>query len=132
MSIDLPTLSSGGFISDPAVKLERVLSYFFIADYSQSNQHRDRVASLPYLIKTHGHNPSVLVERIQTTLEGMLSAYFESTYVDVSQEDPLTVSPEYNIVMEGTVTHGGKKYDVSRLLTISNSTLSSVSELQIK
>ena len=132
MSVDLPTLSSGGFIRDPAVKLERIISYFFIADYSQSNQHRDRVSSLPYLIKTYGHDPSILVERIQSALEGMLGAYFDSAYVNVNQEDPLSPEPEYNIIMEGTVSHGGNKYDISRLLTISNNTLASVSELQIK
>lgn len=132
MTMELPTLSSGGFIHDPAVKLEKIVAYFFIADYSQSNQHRGRVASLPYLIKNHGHEPSILVDRIQSTLEGMLGAYFDTCYVNVSQEDPLTSKPEYNIIVDGTVSQGGKKYDISRLLTISNNTLASVSELQIK
>lgn len=132
MSVDLPTLSSGGFISDPAVKLEKLIAYFFIADYSQSNQHKDRVASLPYLIKAHGNTPNILAERIQSSLEIMLGAYFESTHVEVYEEDPLSSDPKYNIILEGTVTHGGKRYDISRLLTVANSTLSSVSELQIK
>lgn len=131
MSIDLPTLSSSGYVSDPATKLERLVAYFFIADYSQSNQHFGKVASLPYLIKAHGERPDVLVDRIQGTLELMLSSYFESSYVNVSLQDPLSVDPEYDIVLEGNVTHAGVKYDISRLLTISNNTLSKVSELKI-
>lgn len=132
MAVNLPSLSSSGFISDPAVKLDKLLSYFFVADFSQSNQHKGRVASLPYLVKNYGDQPNILVDRIQTTVENMLGAYFESVQVLVTEEDPLTVKPEYNVRLEGSVTHNGKKYDIARLLNVSNSTLMSVSELQIK
>lgn len=132
MAIDLPTLSSAGFVSDPAVKLERLVSYFFITDYSQSNQHHGRVASLPYLIKAHGTNPDILVDRIQVALENMLSSYFDAVNVEVREEDPLLSNPVYNIVLEGTVTQDGKRYDISKLLNISHNTLNKVSELQIK
>ena len=132
MSIDLPTLSSSGFVSDPAVKLERLVSYFFIADNSQSNQHIGRVASLPYLVKVHGSKPNILVERVQSALEGMLTPYFDTVSVSVTEEDPLTVQPQYNIIMEGSVTHNGKKYDIAKQLGVSNNILSSVSELNIK
>lgn len=132
MAIRLPTLSSAGFVRDPAVVLERQLAYFFVADYSQSNQHADRVSSLPYLIKGHAHTPSILIDRIQSAVEKMLSAYFDGVDVIVSLKDPLSDSPQFDIILEGTVTQEGKRFTMAHLLNISNSTLKSVSELQIK
>lgn len=128
----LPTLSSAGFIQDPAVILDRQLSYFFIADYSQSNQHRGRVASLPYLIKVHGNRPEVLVERIGTTLQNMLGAYFDSVAITADYTQTAPDSPEYDITLEGTVTQDGTQYGIARLLTISNNTLKTVAEFAIK
>jgi hypothetical protein len=131
-TISLPTLSSAGFVRDPAVILDRQLSYFFIADYSQSNQHLGRVASLPFLIKNHAHQPDILVDRIQNSIEGMLSAYFESVSINVELTEPFEDAPQFDIALEGTVTQNGNRYGIARLLTISNSTLQSVAELAIK
>lgn len=132
MSMKLPTLSSAGFVDDPSVKLDRILSYFFIADHSQSNQHAGRVASLPYLIKNHAHDPDALIDRIQTALSGLLSSYFDTVSVSVSLEDIMLREPKYNIILEGSVSQDNTQYSLSRLLTISNNTLLRVAELQVK
>lgn len=127
----LPTLSTAGFVQDPAVILERQLSYFFIADYSQSNQHRGRVASLPYLIKMYGNRPEVLIERIDSTLQSMLGAYFDSVSITMDYVQADTSSPEYDITLEGVVTQNGTQYGIARLLTISNNTLKTVADFAI-
>lgn len=131
-TVSLPTLSSAGFVRDPAVILERQLSYFFIADYSQSNQHYGRVASLPYLIKNYAHRPDMLVDRIATAIENMLASYFESVAITVELTEPYEDSPQFDITLEGSVTQNGSRYGIARLLTISNSTLKNVADLAIK
>lgn len=132
MSEDMPSLSSAGFIKDPAAKLEKVFAYFFIADYSQSNQHRGTIASLPYLIKTHGHRPEDLSDQIENTLRIVLSSYFDTADVKVSIKDPLDDGPEYDIVVQGTVVEQGKTHGLAKLLSVSNNTLNKVSNFTVK
>lgn len=132
MSEDMPSLSSAGFIKDPALKLEKAMSYFFIADYSQSTQHAGRIASLPYLVKQHGRRPEELADRVESTVTSLLNAYFDSSTVDVYVQDPLSDKPEYGIVLEGSVVENGKTYSISKLLSVSNNLLQQVADFNIQ
>lgn len=134
MSANVPTLSSAGFVSDPARKLDHLMSYFFIAEYSQSTVHAGYVTSLPYLIKNHAHDPAVLVDRIETSLKRMLDGYFEDVTINVTL-DPVkeeNQDPKIDIQVEGIVVDEGKSYPLAKLLSIANDKLTKVSDLQIR
>lgn len=128
----VPSLSSAGFVKDPAIKLDKLLSYFFICDKSQSNEFRDITASLPYLIKQYGDNPSNLSRETTTALNRMLGAYFDDVNIDVDVIVKVDKPEEYDMQVEGYVVHNQKRFALTRLLTVSNNSIAAVSEFNVK
>lgn len=132
MAMSLPTLSSAGYLEDPAQLLDKQLAYFFVADYSQSNHHRGMVSSLPFLIKQYSDVPHQLISATEEALSRMLQVYFDKVAVLVRLEDDPDNGNEYKMYIEGTVTYNRREYDMYRLLIISNKTIANVSEFVIK
>lgn len=123
MPISLPTLSTAGFIKDPAQTLDALLSYFFVADYSQSNAHYGNVASLPYLIKTKSNDIGGLTRAIESTVSNLLNAYYDTVDIYVTLEQNNISTESYDIKVSGTVTLDGKSYTLAKLISIANDKL---------
>lgn len=123
MPINLPTLSTGGFVKDPAQVLDTLLSYFFVADYSQSNAHYGKVSSLPYIIKDKSNDISGLKRSVESALDTLLSGYFDSINIDVTVEQKNRDAESYDIQLAGTVTLDGKSYGIAKLLSVANDSL---------
>ena len=129
--IGLPTLSSAAYLQDPGQILDRQMSYFFVADYSQSNVHRGSVSSLPYIIKTYSHDKSQLITQTELAINRMLSG-FDSVNITVSVEDSTTNANEYNMILEGYVIADKRQYGIAKLLTVNHNKLAKVSELDVR
>lgn len=123
MSINLPTLSTAGYIKDPAQVLDTLLSYFFVADYSQSNAHYGNVSSLPYIIKDKSNDISGLKRSIETALERLLDGYYDTTNIYVTVEQKNINAESYDIKVSGTVTLNGKTYGLAKLVSVANDRL---------
>lgn len=132
MPMAVPTLSTAGFLEDPAQKLDKILSYFFVADKSQSNVHDGLVSSLPYIIKEYSHNVNQLVNETQNAIIRMLNASFDECTVTVRVEDSKENGNEYNMFVEATVISDRKDYTLYRLVSVANETISKVSEFYVK
>lgn len=132
MVMAVPTLSTAGFLEDPAQKLDKILSYFFVADRSQSNVHLGLVSSLPYIIKQHTHNVTELTNETQSALLRMLEVYFDSASVTVRVENSAENGNEYNMFVEAAVTSNRKEYSLYRLVSVANETIDKVTEFYVK
>ena len=63
MGKPLPTLSSSGFVSGIAEKADRLMSYYFVSEDSQSNLYRGQITSLPKQIQLLGNDEQALTSR---------------------------------------------------------------------
>lgn len=125
----LATLDQDGNISSPAKIADRLLSYFFASDFSQSTALYGEIKSLPSIIQRNANNPSGVVADIKSDLEALFSPYFESVTFDVEYNND--DGSKYNIRLYGSVIKDEESYVVANLLTITNNKLSSVSELKL-
>ena len=89
----LPTVSTSGWVNDIAEKADRLLSYYFVSDYSQSNAYRGQIVSLPQQVQEFGHDALALERSMKAALETYFGQYFESAQVDVNTEVPNPQDP---------------------------------------
>lgn len=84
----IPTMSTDGCVSDTPTKLDRALSYFFVAHADQCYC-SETVYSLPNIVQEAGTNPDAFVQLLETALRQYLTDMFDRSQVSVSL-DPNT------------------------------------------
>lgn len=130
MAKGLLTLDTAGNITDPRKKADTLLSYFFVADASQSNTFLGQVKSLPEIIKSNINSPTDLVINIEESLNKLLREYYDGVQSTVTLE-PITENgivseTKFNIVIDTVVIDAGQQYSLGKLVSIANSKLSKV------
>ena len=83
----VPSLSTQGWLDetkDPTTITSKLLSYFVVADHSQSNVYQGNISSLPYLMATYGHDDQSFRRQIESTLATLLGRYFDNVTVTAS------------------------------------------------
>lgn len=128
MTIKVPTLTTDGFVDDIGLMSDRLLSYFLVSEYSQSNLYYGKISSLTYLVYKHGNDPDQMNIEIQKTLQGYLERHFDSVTIKVNitndAENP--DSGQYGIRLDINVTKGGEKYSMGKEVSVINSKLVSI------
>lgn len=87
-----PTLDDAGWENSSVQVADKLLSHFFVSEYSQTNEFRDYISSLPYIIQSNQGNIQATALDVQTTLQTYFSKYFNSVVVE-SSEVPNTLDP---------------------------------------
>ena len=130
MGNPLPTLSSSGFVSGIAEKADRLMSYYFTSEASQSNLYRGEVTSLPKQIQLLGNDEAALAARIRTELERLFGNYFDGVEVNVSTDIPNTADPNrINVTVSATLIDGGQQYSLGRLINVVNSRIAKIIDI---
>lgn len=122
----LPTLSTLGYLTSPMEKADRLMSYFFESDASQSQLFTKSVYSLQYLIQQHNQDIPTLCGQIKTNLTNYLNGYFDSSEVECtySEEDN-----KVTIKLYADVVENGKKYSLGKLIETINGSFNKVISL---
>lgn len=122
MAVQVPSLSASGWVGNISEKLDKLVGYFFVSDFSQSHLYRGNVASLPYIIKECTENQSLLLSTTTKVLTNLLRPYFDRVQVDVTAtvEDP-NKPGEITLMVDATVAQDGVTYSVGKELQIINS-----------
>ncbi len=131
----LATLDQDGNINSPSKIADRLMSYFYSSDFSQSTASYGDIISLPAIIQKNSNNPDQVVSDVASGLESLFRPYFDSVSFDVKYEDDvkesgMNVRSRYNIKVYGNMSKDGKDYSLANLLAITNNKLSKVSELE--
>ena len=131
MSAPVPTLSSDGFVTAIPSKADRLLSYFFLSQASQSNAYRGKIASLPSLIQQYGNDDYSLRTALERTLTDMLGSYFEqvSVTVTVTKGDDTKVPGRMDVSVSVDVIDNGISYSFGRLVQVLNSKIQRIIDL---
>lgn len=130
MSTDVPTLSTSGWLGDPYYKAAQILSYFFASNASQSNLYIGRVRALSELIQRLGNDPLALEQEIKTALTEMLTPHFDNVELTVKiTTKTVENSVDENIVIDALLVDKGKTYTLGRLITVVDSKVMEIVEI---
>jgi hypothetical protein len=130
MAAKVPTLSTSGFVGDIAEKCDRLMSYYFVSDASQSNLFRGKITSLPFQVQQNGHDEALLRDAIQRELDRYLTPHFDGTEIDVATDIPNTDDPNrINVTLRVIVTEDGKQYSLGRLISVINSKINKIVDI---
>ena len=120
------TLSTEGWIAEIAARCDRLLSYFFVSDYSQSELYSGNISSLPYIIKTYGDDELRLKTTLTNTLNDYLGRYFDRADVVTSTNVVSDTDNRIEIKLIITVYEDNVQHSVGHLIQTVNSTISSI------
>ena len=132
----LSTLDQDGNISSPSKIADRLMSYFYASDFSQSTALYGDIISLPAIIQKNSNNPDQVVSDISSGLVTLFLPFFDSVNFDVTyeidnQNTGLNIRSRYNIKVYGSMSKDGVDHNLANLLAITNNQLSKVSELEV-
>ena len=122
----LPTLSTDGWVNELAMKADRIMSYFFISDFSQTELYPDKITSLPYIIKVNAGDEMLLKSEMTRALNAYLSRHFDKADVSVSTNITSDTDHRLEIKLIITVYENDVQYNLGRLIQTVNSTISSI------
>lgn len=112
----VPTLSTIGWSTDPAVMFDYAFADFMTSNYSQSIEYVGSIASLPWIIQKTAANIGALKTISQRTLEDHLTGLFEAVQVRTEVRDhPTQVGAQQLIFYIGGVVNG-KPYNFVRAI----------------
>lgn len=130
MATEIPSLSSAGWIATPYEKLDKLLSYYFVSESSQTNIYRGQIQSLPADIKVAGNDEDGIIDRVRNSLTLLLEPYFDTTSVVVTVEYPDDASDSrMNVTCSINVTQDGVTYTASRMFQAVEGTLQRIFDI---
>lgn len=130
MNVEIPTLSSSGWVGDVPEKLDKLLGYFLVSEASQSFLYEGSVASFPAMIQNNTEQPERLALQTKSSLVSLLGRYFDGVEVD---SDARVEDPErpdlINLVLDIRVMADGKQYQAGRELALINSKVATIAKI---
>lgn len=122
MSAKVPTLTAAAWVDHPAEKADQLLSYYFVAEDSQTQLYPGYVISLPAQVQKWGHDEHELRLRIRDDLEAYLRPYFDEVAIEITTSMPAAdETNRFDITLSCIVTDKGERYSLGRLISVMNS-----------
>ena len=126
----VPSLSEDGWVSDPALMGDYLISHFFVADKSQTALYLNQVSSFPYLIQQYQGDVPGLCNAIERTLNTYLGRYFTTTTVECTQYPNPTNSGSLGLnLFVSYVGADGVTYNLNKIIQTVNSKIQSIINL---
>lgn len=133
MGIVVPTLSPEGWVSDPRIKANKLMAYFLVADYSQSNDFQGQVRSLAYYIQKDAKDFFSLKDDLILALRELFGRHYDQIEVGVniltSENTPTINASRFNIDISIIVTDKGTRHSLGRLLEVVDTKFTILKEL---
>lgn len=133
MVIAVPTLSTQGYVTEPAAKLDYLLTYFITTDSAQSTTFSRAMVSLQAIVEAYSGDPQGTATEITNKLTRYLSRYYDSVNVEskFSLTDPdnseslIKITTGINYTEEGvtrSVTRAWEYYQgkFTRIVEVNN------------
>jgi len=77
------SLSTAKLITNPSLKIEKLLNYFLASDKDQSNYFQKQTCSMKWLIAQYGSNPNEFIIELKNALTSMYKRYFVSAEINI-------------------------------------------------
>ncbi|UQT02606.1 hypothetical protein SUREIYA_00070 [Serratia phage vB_SmaM-Sureiya] len=118
------TMDTLGFITEPTIKIDRLIAYWFANRIDQCLILRN-IHSYQYVIAKHQDdkkNEDKLLEDIKNNLQAYLLECFEGCSVDAWAKRDNPEDKMFTLVLSGVVFQDGKEYELSNSVLINGST----------
>lgn len=130
MNVEIPSLSSSGWVVEVAEKLDKLLGYFLVSEKSQSFMYDGSVASFPAIIQNNTERPDALAEEARSTLVNLLSRYFDAAEVDAVAEALDPNRPDLiDLSLDIRVFSNGQQYYAAREISLINSKVANIATI---
>lgn len=118
----VPTMSTQGWVTDPAIKFDKLLADFFLADHNQSYIYKGSIQTLQGLIEKNGNQINSLMGELQQVLRTYLERYYTSVDLDVKPENNMITDPKgrMTLIITVGVNDKGTQKQFGRLLEANN------------
>jgi hypothetical protein len=125
-----PSLSEDGWVNNSVKLADKLLSDFFISDFSQTYLYSGAVSSFPWIIQNKQGNIVETAALVQSTLNVYFSRYFNNVVVE-SQDQTSADSPSKgNITLYIKFTDDeGIEYVIGKLLEIADMNITKIINL---
>ena len=125
---DMLTMSVEGIVTDISKKVNRVFANYLRSFYSQSTVYLGRVKSLSHDAQMHGNSPDDMATAVKLALEELYAEYFATVNINVTTVNETTTSPEYRLVISGTVDDGNNSVTLNKTLDFDSGILQEIEE----
>lgn len=120
----VPTLSSLGWLTEPATMLDYAFADFMATNYSQSIEFRGSLSSLPWIIQKCGSDMDALEDLSKQQLEAHLNKLFDTAQVSAVVKEHPTRPGTQQLFFQITVIKDGVAHNFARTIeNISSKTL---------
>lgn len=129
--IPAPTMSTQGWVTDPSLKFDKLLSDFFLADHNQSYVYAGSIKTLQGLVETHGTHINSLISDLNVTLKTYLERYYDMVEVNVRSANNQVTDPRGRMTLEIMigVNDRGTQKQFGRLLEAVNGSMQQISRI---
>ena len=129
----VPSLDGSSFITDPHLKIDAILANYAATQYSQSVIYRNIISSFSKDIQQCAQQWDKLPDSMQRSLDRLFTAYFDQcdVQVDLDQDSMDADNASFKITVVGSVTQDGVAYEIGKVLQITNTQFSSVTDFSL-
>lgn len=132
MRIAIPTLGTDGWITDPEVVADTIISSFITTNHSQSNLFKDANKSFQSILMKNTNNISYLEEDLIDILDKKLKASFgDDSYATVEINALEDKPDQFMISLVGTIFSEGKEYSITKLIQTENSRVIKINNINV-
>jgi len=117
------SMSTKGILYNPHAKADKLMSYYFTSNKSQSNLFQE-IISLPYQIQVNSGKEKDTVTNVEIELRQYLANYFDQVDCTVRSDIPNPEDPgRYNLTVSVLIMQDGISYSLARLLEVQHGTI---------
>ena len=133
MANPVPSLDGSSFITDPHLKIDAILANYASTNYSQTVLYRNAISSFSKDIQQCSQQWDKLPDSMQRSFDRLFTAYFDQTdiLVDLDQDSMDQDTASFKIIITGSVTQDGIGYEIGKVLQITNTQFSSVTDFSL-
>lgn len=131
MTIPVPTLSTQGWVTDLATKIDILLAHYISTDQEQSNIYAGKVSNLQFIIEKYAGDPLSTADAISRSVQTYLGRYYENVVAEArySLVDEKESQTTVKITLSLNFTEGGVTFTANRLLTYFNGKFKEITEI---
>lgn len=116
----VPSLSTFGWVKNPAERIDFLLTHMFYADKLQTSLYGNNVTSIQWILEESSGSLDKATVAMRQAINTYLLRYYDSVQVDISttEENPDVSSTKVRMSLQISVVEDGVEYQVSRLISL--------------
>lgn len=127
----VPTLSTQGWVTDLAGKIDTLLAHYISTDQEQSNTFKKSISNLQYIVEQYSGDALGTADAIARSIQNYLGRYYQNVMAEArfSLTNEKISNSTVKITLSLNFTEEGVNYTANRLLTYYNGKFKEITEI---